>query len=99
MKRLLLLTMILLASPAIVSGEEGAPAERVPLKDGNTLLVRADGTGRMIDHHGETVRMDDGVEMETEDGRIILMKNRKVWYLYGGSPAAGKSGVWAEKTE
>ena len=66
------------------------PAEQLKLKDGSTLYVHADGTGRMVDQHGKPMSMADGVEMETADGRMILMKNKRVWVQYG---PPGKSGA------
>ena len=66
------------------------PAEQLKLKDGSTLYVHADGTGRMVDEHGKPMSMADGVEMETADGRILLMKNKRVWVQYG---PPGKTGA------
>jgi hypothetical protein len=62
---------------------EEPPAEQIELKDGSTLYLHPDGTSRMIDVHGKRMNMRDGVEMETADGRIILMQNKKVWVQVG----------------
>jgi hypothetical protein len=65
-------------------------AQTIQLKDGSTLYLHPDGTGRMIDQHGKPMSMDDKSEMETKDGRIIMMKNHRVWISYG---PPGKGGV------
>jgi hypothetical protein len=49
------------------------------LKDGATLVVDADGRMRMFDIYGRPVYMKDGVEMETKDGTVIVMKENVVW--------------------
>ena len=60
-----------------------APAEELALKDGASLFIHPDGTSRMVDAHGKRMRMNDGVEMETADGRMIMMKNKMIWVSYG----------------
>jgi hypothetical protein len=60
-------------------GAQEAPAEMIELKDGSTLYLHPDGTSRMIDAHGKKIEMSDGKEMETADGRTIVMMNKKVW--------------------
>ncbi len=60
------------------------PAEKIELEDGSTLYLHPDGTGRMMDAHGKKIEMRDGVEMETADGKTIVMMNKKVWVQYGG---------------
>jgi len=69
---------------------EEPPAEQLKLKDGSTLYLHADGTGRMVDQHGKPMSMTDGVEMETADGRVILMKNKRMWVRYG-PPGKGRT--------
>ncbi|MDV3238660.1 MAG: CopK family periplasmic copper-binding protein [Gammaproteobacteria bacterium] len=78
MKTLLstLLVFSLLGAPALAS--DGA-AEQVRLKDGSTLYVNEAGEMRMIDGRGNKMSMRDGVPMETEDGRVIMMKNNMLW--------------------
>jgi len=66
------------------------PAEQLELKDGSTLYLHPDGTGRMVDEHGKPMSMADGVEMELKDGRMMMMKNKKVWISYG-PPGKGKT--------
>ena len=66
------------------------PAEKIDLKDGSTLYLHPDGTSRMVDPHGKRMEMHDGEEMETADGKTIVMMNKKVWVQYigprGGPP-------------
>ncbi len=53
------------------------------LKDGSTLFLHPDGTSRMVNHHGKAMAMADGIEMESMDGDIVMMMNKKVWMKYG----------------
>lgn len=78
MNRLLsmLLLSALLSMPAL-AGE--AAAESVKLKDGSTLFVGKNGDMKMVDGKGDRMTMRDGVPMETEDGRVIMMKNNALW--------------------
>ena len=64
------------------NAEEAVP-EKLELKDGSTLFLHPDGTGRMVDVHGKKMEMSDGKEMELKDGRMVLMQNKKVWVRYG----------------
>lgn len=64
-------------------------AEKIQLKDGSTLYLHPDGTGRMIDQHGKPMSMADGAKMETKDGRVIMMENKRVWVRYG-PPGKGR---------
>lgn len=66
-------------------------AQTIQLKDGSTLYVHPDGTGRMIDQHGKPMSMSDGTEMETKDGQIIMMENKRVWVSYGPPSKGGKT--------
>jgi len=78
-------TVVLISAMAFsvtATAGEGA-ADKIDLKDGSTLFLHADGTGRMVDAHGKALEMADGVEMETVTGDIILMMNKKVWRRYG----------------
>jgi len=65
-------------------------AQTLKLKDGSTLYLHPDGTGRMIDQHGKPMKMSDGKQMETTDGRAIIMENKRVWISYG---PPGKGGM------
>ena len=68
--------------------EEKEAAEKIELKDGTMLYLHADGTGRMVDEHGKSMRMSDDTPMETADGRMIMMKNKwvRVRMVPKGSP-------------
>jgi hypothetical protein len=79
----------LVGSLATVHATE-PPADKLELKDGSTLYLHPDGTGRMVDEHGKPMSMADGVEMELKDGRTMMMKNKKVWITYG-PPGKGKT--------
>jgi hypothetical protein len=59
------------------------PAQKIELKDGSTLFLHPDGTGRMIDQHGKSMSMSDGEQMESKDGRVIIMENKRIWVSYG----------------
>jgi hypothetical protein len=74
-------------TPAIA---EEPLAQTLKLKDGTTLYLHPDGTGRMIDQHGKPMKMSDGKQMETTDGRVIIMENKRIWISYG---PPGKGGV------
>ena len=65
-----------------VNAEEAMP-EKLELKDGSTLFLHPDGTGRMVDAHGKKLEMTDGKEMELKDGQRVLMQNKKIWVRYG----------------
>jgi len=61
------------------SASESQTSQRQVLKDGNTLLVDADGRMRMFAPDGDRVYMKDGVAMEAQDGAVITMKENIVW--------------------
>ena len=64
------------ASPAATS----APAPGTyALKDGTTLFVADNGRMRMFTAEGQRLHMNDGVTMETRDGRKIEMKEDLNW--------------------
>ncbi len=57
----------------------GITDEVVRLKGGGILVIGEKGDMRMQDSDGKPIAMPDGVEMETEDGKIILMRNKRLW--------------------
>lgn len=69
--------------PLVATSAEEAVAEKLELKNGSMLFMHPDGTGRMVDSHGQKMDMDDGVEMEMKDGRVVMMKNKMVWMRHG----------------
>ncbi|MBX9607160.1 MAG: CopK family periplasmic copper-binding protein [Gammaproteobacteria bacterium] len=89
MKKTLLTVALTLAVCGVSHATEGVATE-VALKDGSTLYLHADGTGRMVDAHGKKMEMKDGTQMETADGGLILMLNRKIWVPWG-KPGAGNA--------
>lgn len=72
----ILIVSALLCGPAM-AGEDAA--ESVRLKDGSTLYIDKNGDMKMVDGNGDRMTMRDGVPMETEDGRVIMMKNNALW--------------------
>lgn len=80
MRAILLGVAIGVLAPAFA---DESPAEMVKLKDGTTLYVQPDGSSRMVDQQGKPMTMADGVEMETADGRKIMMMNKHVWVRVG----------------
>ncbi len=84
MKKLLAAMLLTgaLGTWSIANAEEAAP-EKLELKDGGTLFLHPDGTGRMVDAHGKRMDMADSKEMELKDGQTVLMQNKKVWVRYG----------------
>jgi len=64
------------ASPVATS----APAPGTyALKDGTTLFVAENGRMRMFTAEGQRLHMNDGVAMETRDGRKFTMKEDLNW--------------------
>jgi len=70
--------LFLVASLSAVAGE-AVNNEPLKLKDGSYLFIAADGTMRMVDRNGKPIQMKDGVEMELDDGDMIMMENNKLW--------------------
>ena len=84
--KLQLIGMVLIATLAVAACATGGQSasgsqtsQRYVLKDGNTLLVDADGRMRMFAADGDRVYMKDGVAMELQDGTAITMKENIVW--------------------
>ena len=57
--------------------------EPIRLEDGSYLFVDDEGTTRMVDRHGKPIKMRDNVEMNTQDGGVVVMRNKRVWRLVG----------------
>ena len=57
--------------------------EPIRLEDGSYLFVDDEGTTRMVDRDGRPIKMRDNVEMKTQDGGVIVMRNKRVWRLVG----------------
>lgn len=63
------------AGAALADGD----VKEIPLKDGTTLLVFKDGKMSMRDARGRVVSMKDGMQMETKDGKVFVMKGNEIW--------------------
>ena len=73
-----LIFIVILVSAFAVSAAE-MDYEPLVLKDGSHLFINGDNITRMVDKDGKPITMKDGVEMELEDGSLIMMKNEKIW--------------------
>jgi len=73
------LATIIFLITAISAGAAEMESEQIRLKDGSYLFINEDDTMRMVDKDGKPITMEDGVEMELEDGTLIMMKNKKIW--------------------
>ena len=80
MKKLIVATVMACSMGALpaVHAEEPS-AEKLDLKNGGMLFLHLDSTGRMVDAHGKSLDMSDGREMAFKDGRVVMMKNKKIW--------------------
>jgi hypothetical protein len=56
-----------------------ADVKEIPLKDGSTLLIFKDGKMSMRDARGRVMSMKDGMQMETKDGKVFVMKGNEIW--------------------
>jgi hypothetical protein len=63
----------------VVAAADEAPAQKIELKDGGSLVVLKNGTTYHADASGNRMKMRDGVVMEGKDGTKYLMKNDAVW--------------------
>ncbi len=88
MKSLILAVTMACAVTALATVHAEEAAEKLELKSGSTVFFHPDGTSRMVDKHGKCMSMSDGEEMTLVDGRVVMMKNNKVWVRIG-SPGGG----------
>lgn len=68
-----------LAVPALAARADVPAPGTYPLKDGTTLVVAKNGWMRMFTAEGKRLHMQDGVLMETRDGKSIAMKEDLNW--------------------
>ncbi|MBX3715134.1 MAG: CopK family periplasmic copper-binding protein [Burkholderiales bacterium] len=68
-----------LAAPALAARTDAPAPGTYPLKDGTTLVVADNGWMRMFTADGKRLHMQDGVMMETRDGKSIAMKEDLNW--------------------
>ena len=73
------LTIFLLLSSISIMANEILPHSTLQLKNGLYLHIHDDDTTVMVDKNGNPIKMRDGIEMELDDGSLIMMKNNKVW--------------------
>lgn len=73
----------ILVTAVVAAGAAEPATDRYELKDGSMLYVRPDGTMSMVDGQGKPLSMKDDIEMELKDGRMLMMKNRRVWVQIG----------------
>lgn len=67
-------------APAQPSVSPSSPSDQtILLKDGSTLIIKADGTTYHADANGRRIRMKDGVMMEAKDGTKYMMKSDAIW--------------------
>lgn len=74
-----IVAIILLLTSISIMAKEALPHSTFQLKNGSYLHMHDDGTTVMVDKNGNPIKMKDGIEMELEDGSLIMMKNNKVW--------------------
>jgi hypothetical protein len=81
MRKLTYIVFLLSTMFISTAGYAAEQSENNPLalKDGSHLFINDDGTMRMVDNDGKPFEMKEGVEMELEDGTLIMMKNKKIW--------------------
>lgn len=78
--RILLVIALSGTGPAFAA--DTAPPVR--LENGSFVFVDdSDGTTRMVDRNGKPEKMREGVEMQTADGGVIVMRNNRIWKLVG----------------
>lgn len=69
---------ISLSAMAADTAETAKAEHDILLKDGSTLHVFKDGKMAMEDKNGRAVRMEEGKQMETKDGRKFIMNSDEV---------------------
>ncbi len=80
MKKLIYIPLLFLSASAIAADSAVGQSidEPLQLKDGTYLFVADNNDMRMVNSVGEPFRMNNGVEMELQDGTIVIMKNKNV---------------------
>jgi hypothetical protein len=76
MRNLIFIVILVSAFNLSAAGMSNGPLK---LMDGSHLFISDDNMMRMVDKDGKPITMKDGVEMELEDGSLIMMKNEKIW--------------------
>lgn len=82
MKKLIAAVLVATVSTAVFAFDyPNDVAQSIPLKDGATVHVFADGKMAMEDKFGRATSMADGQAMEASDGRQIIMHGNEVGRL------------------
>lgn len=86
-KSFIALSLVATALSAAATGVDpakgdAAVVQSIQLKDGVVMHHYRDGKMSMEDKYGRVVYMKEGVSMQTEDGRTIIMKGNEVARLY-----------------
>ena len=81
-KSFIALSLVLPALSALAL-DQGGIVNSVPLKDGSTVHQFKDGKMAMENKFGRAIRMQEGMSMETMDGKSITMKGDEVARLAG----------------
>ena len=71
-----LLALGIAATPLVFAQGD---ARQIALKDGATLLVFKVGKMSMRDARGNVHSMKESVQMETRDGKVIVMRGNELW--------------------
>lgn len=76
-KSVIALSLVLPALSALAL-DQGSIVKSVPLKDGSTVHQFKDGKMAMENKYGHATRMQEGMSMETTDGKSITMNGDEV---------------------
>ncbi|WP_114968063.1 CopK family periplasmic copper-binding protein [Rhodoferax ferrireducens] len=76
-KSVIVLSLVLPALSALAL-DQGGIVKSVPLKDGSTVHQFKDGKMAMENKYGHATRMQEGMSMETTDGKSITMNGDEV---------------------
>ncbi len=66
----------IVATPLAIAQDD---TKEIALKDGTTLQIYKDGKMSMRDARGRVHSMKEGVQMETSDGKVIVMRGNEIW--------------------
>lgn len=78
MKRIIVTAILATASAMSFALDLGVVKQSIPLQDGATVHIFADGKMAMEDKFGRAAFMADGHMMETRQGEKIIMRGNEV---------------------
>mgnify|MGYP003576697262 CR=1 FL=1 len=78
MKKIIVSAILATASAMSFALDLGEVKQSIPLKDGATVHLFADGKMAMEDKYGRAVFMADGHMMETSQGEKFIMRGNEV---------------------